>query len=130
MAKRDTADTGGAKLHRSRQQASTSQSEIDTLENEERASRSTVYNIRLPREELATLEQQAREEGLTVAEYLRKSAAMRPLSSVLAQPQYSLSVSTPYFQYSALATWSETQSQSQVQVTSSPASQGDIPYIP
>lgn len=122
MAKRDKADTADAKLQRSSPQPSLPQTETDGPDNEERLSRSTVYNIRLSREELAALEQQANEEGLTVAEYLRKSAAMRPLSSVLAQPQYNLSVSTPYFQYGALATWSE--SQVQAQITDSPTSQG------
>ena len=115
MTKRDTADAEDTKLQSSKQQGTSSQSEANTIDNEERVSRSTVYNIRLSREELAILEQGAEEEGLTVAEYLRKSAALRPLSSVLAQPQFNLSVSTPYFQYGSLVTWSESQVQSQVQ---------------
>lgn len=91
----------------SQQIAATSQSE--TQENEERTSRrSTVFNFRLPREELAAIEQAASEAGLSVAEYIRKSAAMRPSMSVLARPQIQISVNTPYFQYGALTTWSET----------------------
>jgi hypothetical protein len=119
MAKRDTAGTEDNKLRRGEEQDTSTQPEHDTIDNKERISRSTVYNIRLPREELAALELEAEEEGLTVAEYLRKSAALHPLSSVLAQPQFNLSVSTPYFQYGSLVTWSESQCQSQIHITNS-----------
>jgi hypothetical protein len=87
------------------------------LQADEQVSRSTVYNIRLSREELAALEQEASAEGLTVAEYLRKAAAMRPEKSILAKPQTGLFISTPYAQSSALYTWSETRSITDLEIT-------------
>lgn len=68
---------------------------------------STAFTFRLPREELAALEQAAAQVGLSVSEYLRKAAALRPTNSVLARPQFNLSVSTPYFQSGTMVTWSE-----------------------
>ncbi len=79
----------------------------ETTGTEERASRSTMFTFRLPREELALIEQAATEAGMSVAEYVRKSVAMRPTVSVLARPQYDVLVSTPFFQYGMVATWSE-----------------------
>jgi hypothetical protein len=75
--------------------------------NEGHASPSTAFTFRLPREELAALEQAAAQAGLSVSEYLRKAAALRPATSVLARPQFNLSVSTPYFQSGTMVTWSE-----------------------
>jgi len=70
----------------------------------------TAFTFRLPREEMEALENAANKAGLSIAEYLRKSVAMRPALTVLARPQFNLSVNLPYVQYGALVTWSETQS--------------------
>jgi predicted DNA binding CopG/RHH family protein len=109
MAKRNAAVEDTAEPQQNKRQASASKTETDATGNEERASRSTMFTFRLPREELAALERAASEAGLTVAEFVRKSIAMRPTTSVLAKPQVDVSVSVPYFQYGTLATWSEAQ---------------------
>lgn len=70
---------------------------------------STAFTFRLPRQELAALEQAALSAGLSVSEYLRKSAAYRPTTSVLARPQVNVSVGTPYSQYGTSVVWSESQ---------------------
>lgn len=79
----------------------------EATDNEKRASQSTAFTFRLPREELIALEQAASKVGLSVSEYLRRAVALRPTMSVLARPQVNLSISTPYFQYGSLVTWSE-----------------------
>ncbi len=107
MAKRDTSAANDTDLQRSKRDASASQGETDTVDNEGRGARNTVFNIRLSREELAALEQAASEFGISIAEYVRKSVALRPTISVLTKPQIDLSVGMPYFQYGTLATWSE-----------------------
>ncbi len=56
-----------------------------------------MFTFRLPREEMALIEQAATEAGMSVAEFVRKSVAMRPTISVLARPQYDLLVGTPFF---------------------------------
>ena len=56
---------------------------------------------------MALIEQAATEAGMSVAEFVRKSVAMRPTISVLARPQYDLLVGTPFFQYGTVATWSK-----------------------
>lgn len=65
----------------------------------------TAFTFRLPQEELAVLEQVASNAGLSVSEYLRKSAALRPLNSVLTKPQIRVSIGTPYAQYGTKTAW-------------------------
>lgn len=79
------------------------------LEAEDRTSHNATFTFRLPREELASIEQAATEAGISVAEYVRKSVAMRPAISVLAKPQYNLAIGTPFFQGGTAITWNETQ---------------------
>jgi len=44
---------------------------------------------------------------MTMSEFLRKAAAMKPTASILERPQFSLSLVTPYGQSGTLVTWSE-----------------------
>lgn len=97
--------------------ATTNKQPTSPDQEEKTPSQSTVYNIRLPREELANLEVEASKEGLSVAEYLRQAAAMRPAKTILTKPQFNLSVSTPYAQYGTLVTWSESQTITDVKIT-------------
>jgi len=96
-----------ARLQRGKKETSTSQSKTGTTDSDGRNSQSTAFTFRLPREELIALEQAASQAGLSVSEYLRKAAALRPALSVLARPQFNLSVGTPYSQYGSLVTWNE-----------------------
>lgn len=80
----------------------------EATDKEKQVSQNTAFTFRLPREELMALEQAATNAGLSVSEYLRRAVALRPTMSVLARPQYNVSISTPYFQYGSLVTWSET----------------------
>lgn len=108
MARRNTV-TEDAPTQKARQQGANYASATASSRSDERALGSTVFTFRLPREELAALEKAAAEAGFTVSEYLRKAAAMRPATSILARPQINLSINTPYSQSGTLVTWSEAQ---------------------
>ena len=69
--------------------------------------RSAVLPFRLSRQDVAALEQAAEDSGMTVSEYLREAAAMRPADTVLAKPQITYSVNTLYSQSGTVATWRE-----------------------
>jgi hypothetical protein len=107
MAKRKIA-TVDTELQQGKLQSSSPQLETETVGNDERVSRSTVFTFRLLREELAAMEQAASEAGLSVSEYVRKAAATRQGMNVLTKPQVNISISTPYSQFGSLLTWNET----------------------
>jgi len=69
--------------------------------------KNAVFTFRLPREELEAIERIAAEANMTMSEFLRKAAAMKPTASILERPQFSLSLVTPYGQSGTLVTWSE-----------------------
>ena len=57
----------------------------------------------------AELEQAASEAGLSVSEYVRQAAAMRPSRRLLVKPQITISISTLYSQYGTLVVWNESE---------------------
>jgi Mobilization protein NikA len=80
----------------------------NTRADEVPTGKNVMFSFRLPRAELDSLEQAAATAGMPISEYLRKVAGMRPDASVLAHPQYGVSIGTTYSQSGTLVTWSET----------------------
>jgi mobilization protein NikA len=80
----------------------------NTRPDETQAGKNVMFSFRLPRAELDSLEQAAAAAGMPISEYLRKVAGMRPDASVLAHPQFSVSIGTTYSQSGTLVTWTET----------------------